>query len=406
MNALAAQTASATDFEVILVVDGGDPDTLAAAKTAVVPYSLHVLEQPHGGAGAARNLGARAANSELLVFLDDDMAVAPGFLAAHIEARQKNPGGVALGYFTQTSGRPSDELFAVETEVWWGRHFGELARPAHRYGYRDLCAGNFSIARDEFLEAGGFSEAFHLKAGEDYELGARLIARGAPFHAAWGAWSVHHFEPSARKALRRAYENGRGEVVLARMRPELGPTLRLVDGIEGGPSIKVGDWRLRPWMARALPILLAPVSAAAALLKLRRLWRRVFGLCHTCAYWHGVFDEAGTRASLSAVIRDLALNPVAARDLTLDILVDLDRLDSLLEEETPDAINVVHGETIIGRLGPIPGSEPLRPNHVRHALVEIFAEKAIEAIERSQSRYRHATSSDANSIVIRETPTY
>ena len=60
------------DFELILVVDGHDPET-EAALSAVVDSRLKIIVNPSSlGGSMARNAGADAARAEWLAFLDDD----------------------------------------------------------------------------------------------------------------------------------------------------------------------------------------------------------------------------------------------------------------------------------------------------------------------------------------------
>ncbi len=83
-------------FEVIVVLDGAEP---AARAVADEPhrFPLRVFEQPRGGNGPAKNLGARHAVAPYLVFLNDDTRPDPGCLLAHLNAPREvwavRPGG-------------------------------------------------------------------------------------------------------------------------------------------------------------------------------------------------------------------------------------------------------------------------------------------------------------------------
>ena len=67
-----------TDYELIVVDDGSTDDSAATAREAGA--TLLRLPTPRGPA-AARNLGAQAASSPLIFFLDADVAVHPETLA-------------------------------------------------------------------------------------------------------------------------------------------------------------------------------------------------------------------------------------------------------------------------------------------------------------------------------------
>ncbi|CAI5498028.1 unnamed protein product [Closterium sp. Naga37s-1] len=55
-------------------------------EAAVAFPHVRLLQQQHAGATAARNYGVRVAGGSTIVFIDSDMVVCPGFLAAHARA--------------------------------------------------------------------------------------------------------------------------------------------------------------------------------------------------------------------------------------------------------------------------------------------------------------------------------
>ncbi len=61
------------NFEVILVDDGSKDKTLEVAKSFKNKLRLRIFSQNHLGPGAARNLAAKHARGDFLVFLDADM---------------------------------------------------------------------------------------------------------------------------------------------------------------------------------------------------------------------------------------------------------------------------------------------------------------------------------------------
>lgn len=65
-----AQTAR--DIEVIVVVDGEDPETAAALEGLQDERFRYIVQPVKSGPGVARNTGARAATGEWVAFLDDD----------------------------------------------------------------------------------------------------------------------------------------------------------------------------------------------------------------------------------------------------------------------------------------------------------------------------------------------
>src|SRR5260370_926492 len=81
---LKRQDLGSDQFEIV-VVDDGSTFPVVLANDAHGPecsvVRLEGLER-----SAARNAGAAAAKGPILVFVDDDMTVQPGFLANHLRA--------------------------------------------------------------------------------------------------------------------------------------------------------------------------------------------------------------------------------------------------------------------------------------------------------------------------------
>jgi GT2 family glycosyltransferase len=86
--------ADATQAEVLVVSDGPDLPTEAVTWR----HRVRRLELPaNSGLNAARNAGVAAAGGELVVFVDDDVEVLDGWLAALLEAAAGQPEHEAFG---------------------------------------------------------------------------------------------------------------------------------------------------------------------------------------------------------------------------------------------------------------------------------------------------------------------
>lgn len=87
LTALGAQVGIA-GFEVVVADDASSDDTAARARALIdtVPYDLVVVSLAvNSGAGAARNVGWRAARGERIAFIDDDCVPTPEWLARMVE---------------------------------------------------------------------------------------------------------------------------------------------------------------------------------------------------------------------------------------------------------------------------------------------------------------------------------
>ncbi|MDQ7834348.1 MAG: glycosyltransferase [Humidesulfovibrio sp.] len=87
------------DFEVLVVDNAADPETQVAAESFAKrsPFSVRCLSHPYGGSSGARNHGVLNARAELLVFTDDDVSPAPGWLAEYRRRFQENPDMLVSG---------------------------------------------------------------------------------------------------------------------------------------------------------------------------------------------------------------------------------------------------------------------------------------------------------------------
>jgi glycosyltransferase involved in cell wall biosynthesis len=207
----------------VVVVDDGSTDATPAVLAAAAADLPGLVVVPGGGGGraVARNLGAGRAGGELLVFLDDDVLVGPGFLAAH-RARAR-PDRFTHGRLREL---PAAERLVAglagaaaggARELRDALHAGGSRDPRHRLVANALeraveamsagvlpdvapwlgCVGaNVSMPRAAWAALGGFDERFGRRWGcEDLELGLRLHAAGLCRQFAPDALGVHLTHP-------------------------------------------------------------------------------------------------------------------------------------------------------------------------------------------------------------------
>src|SRR5207244_3650681 len=81
----------------LMVVDNGSRDGSVANVREHYPH-IRLVESPTNlGFAGGNNLGAREANSQYVVFLNNDMWVEPGFLRGLVRAVQSGPGAASAG---------------------------------------------------------------------------------------------------------------------------------------------------------------------------------------------------------------------------------------------------------------------------------------------------------------------
>ncbi|HEX8463147.1 MAG TPA: glycosyltransferase, partial [Abditibacterium sp.] len=141
LEKLAAQSLSPHE---IIVCDGQSDDETAQIVRNFVGVTL--LEAPRG-VSRQRNVGARAASGELLVFLDADDAPAPDFLAQVARSYRKLRFAIACPWFVAVDSGWSGQLCYLAFNIGFF-----LGQSTLRMG-SGVC---LICPREAFLEVGGF----------------------------------------------------------------------------------------------------------------------------------------------------------------------------------------------------------------------------------------------------------
>lgn len=166
--------------EVIVVDSGRTPGIEALATARGARYARHL----DLGVSAARNLGARAARGELLLFVDDDIVVAGDNLRRHEAIHARDERCLVSGHWefdpalrvrleTTPLGR-----YRLAYEDRYNLPHG-VAGPSERGQVHPLtlAAANLSVRRHDFWSLEGFDERFPVGA-EDQDLTWRARRAG------------------------------------------------------------------------------------------------------------------------------------------------------------------------------------------------------------------------------------
>ena len=188
--------------EVIVVDDGPDDATRAIAGRHGARYVV-----PEGGHGLnhARNAGIRAASGDLLVFVDDDVEVAPGWLAALLAGPADY--GVLTGpirarfedHALRSCGREGPPITFLE--------LGPADTDADR-----AWGANLAIRRTTLDERGEFDESWRTGAGDEEEWVRRYLKDGGRIRYLAGAALDHRRagdDARLRSLSRAAFARGR-----------------------------------------------------------------------------------------------------------------------------------------------------------------------------------------------------
>ena len=365
LTALSGQTVPVSDFEVVVVADGCHDGTTTFVRELSLGFELQVFELPGLGAAAARNRGAAATRGEILVFLDDDIEPFPSLLASYLDEHARAPGRLLIGR-TQPVLEPKT-FYEAELRRWWFDHILTMRRRSHRFGYRDLHAGNFSIASRVFASVKGFDESFPGCGGEDYELGMRLLAAGVDFSYCHQAGGYHYDDTNLERSLLRAFQEGRADVLTAQKHPELIPGLRL-HGIVVGQN-PIAHLANRLGLDRLQALWLKHWTGLLDRAHLRRRAVNSYVRLRASCYRRGVEAQLGSMNRLqqlpASYSRELTQHPgIADVDLRHGLVTARRQLDT----QRPNGARLRFGAVKIATIPATPGMEPLRACHLEEAL--------------------------------------
>lgn len=167
LNALQQQTVPPALREIIVIDDGSTDGTgqLAAQLGAKVLYQAQ-----NGGQAAARNVGIRQAQGDIICFTDADCEPQPDWLAQLTAPLHANPAISAVKGVYRTRQKALTARF-VQAE--YEEKYERLRRFA-RISFVDTYSAAYR--RAVLLEVGGFDERFPV--AEDRELSYRVAAAG------------------------------------------------------------------------------------------------------------------------------------------------------------------------------------------------------------------------------------
>jgi len=174
LGSVATQSWPLSRVEAIVVVNGTEDRTLAVARRTsehLDGLAVRLVDDPTPGVSRAKNVGARLARGELLVFLDADSRMAPDLIERIVAASHAGApaGSVAIVADTRD---PIDRGFFAFLE--WGKNL---------FGIK---ANMLYCTRNLFEEVGGFDE--RLYQAEDLDLLQRIQARGQPVTHVDASW--------------------------------------------------------------------------------------------------------------------------------------------------------------------------------------------------------------------------
>ncbi len=192
LSALAAQTLPAGEFEVVLYDDGSPAEALATVRELVagVAYPLRLIEGGvNRGPATGRNEAWRATTAPIVAFTDDDCVPTPDWLRNGLTAFEDPAVHVAVGRIDPAP----DQLHLL----------GPFSRTMYASDARFFATANCIYRRAALDTADGFDERFRRAAGEDTDLGLRVLAAGGQVRYVDEAVVHHDVRPSSLRAAAR-----------------------------------------------------------------------------------------------------------------------------------------------------------------------------------------------------------
>jgi len=156
------------DFEIVMVDDGSTDQSRAIAANfpvRVVPTAGRV------GPAAARNVGARAAEGDVLFFVDSDVMVRPDTIGRIAAALERGDAEGVIG--VQAADMRHRDLPSQYKNIWMRWTYVRKTGDVPLF-YTTAAA----IRRDAFVRAGGFDQGYATPNVEDTAFGQRLAHLG------------------------------------------------------------------------------------------------------------------------------------------------------------------------------------------------------------------------------------
>lgn len=204
LESVIRQDLPAADWECVVVSNNSTDDTVARFGDFAARYpglNLRLVTEDGPGVSYARNRGIAETSAPLLVFIDDDERINPGFLRAYADFFDAHPDAVVAGgriIAEYVTGRPTWLSKYTEMPIANPMDFGDAVRPFP--AGRVPGGGNMAFRRSAALRYGGFDPSLGrvgrmLIGGEENDFFERLMRGGETCWYVPGAVMWHIIPP-------------------------------------------------------------------------------------------------------------------------------------------------------------------------------------------------------------------
>jgi GT2 family glycosyltransferase len=177
------QASSLSKFDELIVIDqspGHEPDVASQLQQWNNEGNIRWIRcaQPH--LTRSMNRGLLEASSNIVLYTDDDVIPAEGWLAGHLAAHLEHPEAWAIVGQIRQPGEKAEDIAYQPKGGNLRRYMDFPFRCIRGQFIENAMAGNLSVKRDKALEAGGFDENFPPPVASRFEseFAKRLIRNG------------------------------------------------------------------------------------------------------------------------------------------------------------------------------------------------------------------------------------
>lgn len=208
----------------VIIVDNGGVDRRDQLPLDELDYPVRYVQAPSVGMCFSRNVGARRAEGDLLVYLTDDAIPAPHWLdelvravgqpgvgaayGATVPLRLDNPGQILFEQAFNWSAKQGLEARILEP-------FGVATDPLSPYRLSDFPAGaQMALWRHWYDEIDGFDDAIGagtlVRGGDDLDITSRLLIAGSRVALQPSALAWHDDDTTLESLPNKMYAYGTG----------------------------------------------------------------------------------------------------------------------------------------------------------------------------------------------------
>ena len=229
LSALANQTISKREYEIILTDDGSTDNTNEIVNRFIKnnpEVQMNYTYQENSGPAKARNRGIEYSKGELILFTDDDCIVPTNWIEVLAKQYVIHPEIAGAGGWYEY---PPD-LYKKSEFVYYSmyshyRIYGERIKTEEINNNIFLKnpsgnTSNMSYRKDILEKVGGFDETINFVGLVDWELKKRIMDLGYPL--LYIPFFVTHLKPLGfKEIIRKFFNRGRGRYHIVKKNPEL-----------------------------------------------------------------------------------------------------------------------------------------------------------------------------------------